>query len=71
MPAVQQWGRKESLIWPPRGFYYTYGAIFLAIVTTGFLIYAHYRFASESAPFMVAVQFLKDTYLHRHILCLD
>jgi type IV secretory pathway TraG/TraD family ATPase VirD4 len=45
MPAVQQWGRKESLIWPPRGFYYTYGGIFLAIVATGFLIYAHYRFA--------------------------
>ena len=45
MPAVQQWGRKESLIWPPRGFYYTYGGIFLAIVATGVLIYAHYRFA--------------------------
>ena len=45
MPAVQQWGRKESLIWPPRGFYYTYGGIFLAIVATGFLIYAHYRVA--------------------------
>ena len=45
MPTVQQWGRKESVIWPPRGFYYTYGAIFLAIVATGFLIYAHYRFA--------------------------
>ena len=27
---MQQWGRKESIIWPPRGFYYTYGAIFLA-----------------------------------------
>ena len=45
MPAVQQWGRKESLIWPPRGFYYTYGGILLVIVATGFLIYAHYRFA--------------------------
>jgi len=45
MPTIQQWGRKESIIWPPRGFYYTYGAIFLAIVATGFLIYAHYRFA--------------------------
>ncbi len=45
MTAIQQWGRKESLIWPPRGFYYTYGAIFLAIVATGFLIYVHYRFA--------------------------
>jgi hypothetical protein len=45
MTTTQQWGRKESLIWPPRGFYYTYGAIFLAIVATGLLTYVHYRFA--------------------------
>lgn len=44
MASVQQWGRKESVIWPPRGFYYTYGAIFLAIILTGFLAYVHYRF---------------------------
>lgn len=45
MATVQQWGRKESVIWPPRGFYYTYGAIFLAILLTGFLVYVHFRFA--------------------------
>src|SRR5438876_1120771 len=44
MPTVQEWGRKESIIWPPRGFYYTYGAIFLAIVVTGFLMYVHFHF---------------------------
>lgn len=44
MTSVQQWGRKESVIWPPRGFYYTYGAIFLAIVLTGFLSWVHFRF---------------------------
>ncbi|MGA9259274.1 MAG: ArsR family transcriptional regulator, partial [Candidatus Sulfotelmatobacter sp.] len=48
MTAVQQWGRKESIIWPPRGFYYTYGAIFLAIVATGFLSYVHFEFALSS-----------------------
>ena len=44
MTTVQQWGRKESIIWPPRGFYYTYGAIFLALVFAGFLMYARYSF---------------------------
>ena len=42
MNTVQQWGRKESIIWPPRGFYYTYGATFLAVVATGFLMYVHF-----------------------------
>ena len=45
MTTVQQWGRKESIIWPPRGFYYSYGAIFLAIVMAGFLMYLHFRFS--------------------------
>ena len=45
MTAIQQWGRKESLIWPPRGFYFTYGAIFLALLATGFLIYVRYSWA--------------------------
>ena len=31
MPAVQQWGRRESIIWPPRRYLYTLGAIFLAL----------------------------------------
>jgi hypothetical protein len=45
MTRVQQWGRKESIIWPPRGFYYTYCAIFLAVVMAGFLMYVHFRFS--------------------------
>src|SRR5215469_6854153 len=45
MNMVQQWGRKESVIWPPRGFYYTYGAIFLALVATGFWMYVHFHFS--------------------------
>ncbi len=35
MPNVQQWGRRESIIWPPRGYLYTLGAC----VGTGFFIY--------------------------------
>jgi ATP-dependent exoDNAse (exonuclease V) alpha subunit len=35
MSNIQQWGRNESLIWPPRGYLYTLGAFFLACVATG------------------------------------
>jgi len=45
MPTVQEWGRKESIIWPPRGFYFSYGAIFLAVVVTGFLMYFRFQFS--------------------------
>ena len=44
MPTVQQWGRRESIIWPPRGYLYTLGAFFLAIVATGFFIYLRFQF---------------------------
>ena len=44
MPARQKWGREQSLIWPPRGFYYTYGAIFIALVLTGFFLYLRFSF---------------------------
>ena len=45
MAKVQRWGRKESNIWPPRGFYYTWGAVFLALVFAGFLVYLRFSFA--------------------------
>jgi type IV secretory pathway TraG/TraD family ATPase VirD4 len=44
MPAIQQWGRKESIIWPPRGFPYTLGALFLALVATGFFVYIRFQY---------------------------
>ena len=45
MPTVQQWGRKESIIWPPRGYLYTLGAFFLACVATGFFIYIRFQYS--------------------------
>jgi len=45
MATEQKWGRKESIIWPPRGFYYTWGAVFLALVFAGFLVYLRFSFA--------------------------
>lgn len=45
MPTVQQWGRKESLIWPPSGYLYTIGATVLAAVATGFFIYLRFEYS--------------------------
>ncbi len=44
MTTVQQWGRRESIIWPPRGYLYTLGAFFLACVATGFFIYVRFQY---------------------------
>jgi hypothetical protein len=44
MTAVQQWGRRESTIWPPRGYLYTVGALFLACVATGLFIYVRFQY---------------------------
>jgi type IV secretory pathway TraG/TraD family ATPase VirD4 len=46
MPA--QWGRKETVIWPPHAPIYTYGAMFLALVLTGLFVYL--RFALGNTP---------------------
>ena len=45
MPKVQQWGRAESLVWPPRGLYYTQAAIFIAVLLAGFLMYLRFNLA--------------------------
>ena len=44
MATVQQWGRKESFIWPPRGFLYTLGALFLSVVATAFFVYVRFQY---------------------------
>jgi hypothetical protein len=44
MSKVQKWGREESFIWPPRGFYHTYGAVFLAMIACGLLVYLRFFF---------------------------
>jgi len=42
--ASQQWGRKESIIFPPHSAIYTYGAVFLAFVLTGCFVYARFNY---------------------------
>jgi len=44
MSSTSTWGRKESWIWPPRGFYYTYGAIFLASLLCALFFYLRFEF---------------------------
>src|SRR5215813_1121324 len=44
MSTVQHWGRREAIIWPPSGYLYTLGALFLACVATGFLVYVRFQY---------------------------
>jgi hypothetical protein len=46
MPSVQQWGRKESIIWPPRGYVYTLGAFIFACILAGIFVYFDFNTAS-------------------------
>jgi hypothetical protein len=47
MSSIQQWGRRESLIWPPKGFLYTLGALFLALVAMGFFVFLRFQFGLD------------------------
>jgi hypothetical protein len=40
--ATQQWGRNESIIFPPHSPIYSYGAVFLAFILTGCFFYARF-----------------------------
>ncbi len=43
MPETN-WGRKETIIWPPHKPIYTFGAVFFAVVLTGLFVYLHLAF---------------------------
>ena len=45
--AMTKWGRKESIIWPPHSPIYTYGAVFMALVLTGFFLYCRFTFGNS------------------------
>jgi hypothetical protein len=44
MPETN-WGRKETIIWPPHKPIYTLGAVFFAVVLTGLFVYLRFAFA--------------------------
>src|ERR1700730_17874093 len=45
--AMTKWGRKETIIWPPRSPIYTYGAVFMAVVLTGLFVYCRFSFGNS------------------------
>ncbi|MGA7791843.1 MAG: hypothetical protein WCA19_02315, partial [Candidatus Acidiferrales bacterium] len=44
MPETN-WGRKETIIWPPHSPIYTFGVILLALILTGLFVYLRFAFA--------------------------
>src|SRR6202051_3523063 len=46
--ATTKWGRKETIIWPPHGPLYTYGAVFVAVVLTGLFLYSRCTYGTTT-----------------------
>ena len=44
MMNTTQWGRKETIIFPPHSPVYSYGAIFFALILTGIFIYLRFSY---------------------------
>lgn len=44
MATVQQWGRKESIIWLPRRYVYTLGAFIFASILTGIFVWIRFQY---------------------------
>jgi hypothetical protein len=42
--TTHQWGRRESIIWPPRQYLYTLGAIFLSLVAAGLFVTIRFQY---------------------------
>jgi hypothetical protein len=38
------WGRKETIIWPPHKPVYTFGTVVLSVILTGLFVYLHFAF---------------------------
>lgn len=57
-----QWGRNETIIWPPHSPVYTYGAMFLAFVLTSFFMFV--RFTSGNTALQ---RFYTPIYLRSSI----
>jgi hypothetical protein len=60
--AMPQWGRKETIIWPPHSPIYTYGAIFLSVVALCLSLWV--RFSYTLTPLQ---QFYVPYYLRTEI----
>ena len=54
---TSQWGRKESVIWPPHSPIYTYGALLMAFVLTACFVYLRFNYGQTPLQ-----QFYTPTY---------
>src|ERR1700760_3351179 len=59
--AEVTWGRKETIIWPPRKPIYTFGALFLGIIATGFFVYFRYLFVLSPLEQFYLPAYIKST----------
>ena len=60
--AMTKWGRKETIIWPPHGPIYTYGAVFMAVVLTGLFLYCRFTFGNSPLQ-----RFYTPTYIRSSV----
>ncbi len=60
--ATTKWGRKETIIWPPHSPIYTYGAVLIAVVLTGFFIYCRFTFGNDPLQ-----RFYMPTYIRSSV----
>jgi len=59
--AEVTWGRKETIIWPPRKPIYTLGALFLGLIATGFFVYFRFLFVLSPLQQFYLPAYLKST----------
>src|ERR1700676_4402866 len=60
--TMTKWGRKETIIWPPHGSMYTYGAVFVAVVLTGLFLYCRFTFGAS-----LLQRFYTPTYIRSSV----
>jgi hypothetical protein len=59
--AMTKWGRKETIIWPPHGPIYTYGAVFMAVVMTGLFIYCRFSFGNSTLQHFYTPTYIRSS----------
>src|ERR1700691_2050015 len=60
--AMTEWGRKETVIWPPHSPIYTYGAVFMTVVLTGLFLYCWFSFGNSPLQ-----RFYMPTYIRSSV----
>jgi len=59
--TTTNWGRKESIIWPPHSPIYTYGAVVISVVLTGFFIYCRFTFGTDALQRFYAPTYIRSS----------